>query len=164
MDQDEVATTEYSSFSRYALNLQGYDGFDDTEKRSIEWPIRYSPAVCAALAAVGAALQWPVWQFVAAGIAILAAVSARGHLVDATFNYGVRHLFGADPMPPNPRPRRFACLVVSMMLTASGLGFLLDVPVAGFVFGFGLAAVLSVNAFTNWCLGAFMFRLLRLPA
>ncbi|MEE8443111.1 MAG: DUF4395 family protein, partial [Dehalococcoidia bacterium] len=67
-------------------------------------------------------------------------------------------------LPVNPRPRRFACFVVALMVTGSGLGFRFDVPIVGVALGGGLAAVLALNAVTNWCLGTWMYRILRLPA
>jgi hypothetical protein len=146
------------------LDLQGFTDLGDAEKRAYELPLRFTPAVCAALVIVGTVLQWPVWQFAVAGVAMLGALFARGNLIDAAYNYGVRHLFGTETLLGNPRPRRFACLVVALMLTGSGLGFLLDVPLAGFVLGGALAAVLAVNALTNWCLGSWMYRVFRLPA
>jgi hypothetical protein len=94
----------------------------------------------------------------------MGAAFARGNLIDAAFNYGVRHVLNTEKLPSNPRPRRFACFVVSVMLTGSGLAFGFDVPIAGFALGGGLAAVLALNASSNWCLGAWMYRLTRLPA
>ena len=151
-------------FTGYALTLQGFGDLSDAEKRSYELPLRFTPAVCAALVIVGTVLQWPAWQFALAGVAFWGAAFARGNPVDAAFNYGVRHLFKARKLPANPLPRRFACFVVGIMLTGSGLGFALDAPFVGLVLGGGLAAVLALNAFSNWCLGAWMYRLLRLPA
>ncbi len=153
-----------SPFTRYALDLQGFGEFSDAEKRAYALPMRFSPAVCTALVVAGTVLQWPVWQFAVAGMAIMGALFAKGHPVDAVYNYGVRYLFKANRLAANPRPRRFACLIVALMVTGSGLGFLLDVPLVGFVLGGGLAAVLALNSLTNWCLGTWMYRLLRLPA
>ncbi|MFQ5861074.1 MAG: DUF4395 family protein [Dehalococcoidia bacterium] len=152
-----------SPFTRYALNLQGFSALTDADKRAYELPLRFTPAVCSALVIVGTMLHWPVWQFALAGVAILGTLFARGLLIDAVYNYGVRHLFKANMLPGNPRPRRFACFVSALMLTGSGLGFLFDVPLVGLVVGGALAVVLVVNTLANWCLGAWMYRLLRLP-
>lgn len=154
----------YSPFSRYALNLQGFGDLSDAERRAIEWPLRFTPAACATLVIVGTVLQWPVWQFSVAAVALLGALFAKGSPVDAAFNSGVRHLLKTEMLPANPPPRRFACFVASLMLTGSGLAFLFELSPVGFVLGGALAAVLALNAFSNWCLGAWMYRLLRLPA
>ena len=153
-----------SPFTRHCLNLQGFNALTDAEKKAYELPLRFSPAVCTALVIVGTTLQWPVWQFAVAGVAMLAAFFAKGHPVDMVYNYGVRHLFGSNALPGNPPPRRFACVIAALMLTGSGLGFLFDLPAVGLTLGIALAAVLVLNTFTNWCLGSWMYQILRRPA
>ena len=164
MSANESAGVVCSPFTRHCLNLQGFSDLTDAEKKAHELPLRFTPAVCGVLVIVGTTFQWPVWQFAVAGVATLGTLFASGHPVDAVYNYGVRHLFKANALPGNPAPRRFACFVAALLLTGSGLGFLFEVPLVGIVLGGALTAVLALNTFTNWCLGSWMYRLLRLPS
>ena len=47
-------------FTRYALDVQGFDRLDDVEKRALERVLRFSPAVCAALVIAGTVFSMAV--------------------------------------------------------------------------------------------------------
>ncbi len=116
--------------------------------------------LCTALIVVGLVLQSPIWLGVMAVGAIIGAILPRGHPVDFLYNFGVRYLFGAPPLPPNPKPRRFACVVTTLFLIGSALSFQYGLPVLAFVLGGSLSVVLLINTLTNWCLAGWMYGLI----
>ncbi len=139
--------------------MQGYVQLNDDAKSRYALALRFSPAVCTTLIIVGLLLQSPIWLGVMAVVTIIGAILPRGHPVDLIYNFGVRYLFGAPPLPPNPKPRRFACVVTTLLLIASALSFQYGLSVLAFVLGGFLSAVLLVNTLTNWCLAAWMYGL-----
>ncbi len=151
---------QISAFTMSCLNMQGYVQLDDETKSRYALSLRFTPAVCTALIVVGLLLQSPIWLGVMAVVAIIGAILPSGHPVDLIYNFGVRYLFGAPPLPPNPKPRRFACVVTTLFLIGSALSFQYGLPVLGFVLGGSLSAVLLVNALTNWCLAGWMYGLI----
>ncbi len=150
---------QLSAFTRSCLNMQGYVQLDDDTKSRYALALRFSPAVCTALIVAGLVLQSPIWLGVMAVVAIIGAILPSGHPIDLLYNFGVRYLFGAPPLPPNPKPRRFACIVTTLFLIGSALSFQYGLPVLAFVLGGFLSAVLLVNTLTNWCLAGWMYGL-----
>ncbi len=151
---------QISAFTKSCLNMQGYVQLDDDAKSRYALALRFSPAVCTALIIVGVVLQSPIWLGVMAVVAIIGAILPRGHLIDLIYNFGVCYLFGAPSLPPNPKPRRFACVVTTLLLISSALSFQYGLPVLAFILGGSLSAVLLVNTLTNWCLAAWMYGLI----
>lgn len=151
---------QISTFTKSCLNMQGYVQLDDETKSRYALALRFSPGVCTALIVVGLVLQSPIWLGVMAVVALIGAILPSGHPVDLLYNFGVRHLFGAPPLPPNPKPRRFACFVATLLLIGSALSFQYGLPVLAFVLGGFLSAVGVVVTLTNWCLASWMYGLI----
>jgi hypothetical protein len=151
---------QISAFTKSYLNMQGYVHLDDETKSRYALALRFSPVVCTTLIIIGVVLQSPIWLGVMTVVAIIAAILPRGHPIDLICNFGVRYLFGAPALPPNPKPRRFAGVVTTLLLIGSALSFQYGLPVLGFVLGGSLSAVLLVNTLTNWCLASWMYGLI----
>jgi hypothetical protein len=137
------------------LDQQGFDGLDNAAKSRQAWPLRFTPAVSVSLVVIGLALQSPWWLAALALVALSGALLRRGMLIDALYNVGVRHLFGAPRLPPTPKPRQFSYVISTLFLTASALLFHAGWPVLGSVVG-GLIVI----ATPHWCLGSFYNRLI----
>ncbi len=109
---------------RSNLSTQGYS-LSDTERRELSVGLRFSTGLCLALVLVALALESPVIVFALSVIGVIAGFSAR-HPFDHLWNYGVRHLVGGPPLPPNPPRRRHAfkiataCLIIIGGLLAAG--------------------------------------------
>jgi hypothetical protein len=140
--------------------MQGYVQLDDEAKSRYKLSLRFTPAVCTILIVIGLALQSPIWLGVMAVVALIGAVLPSGHPFDLLYNFGVRHLFGAPPLPPNPKARRFACVIATPLLIGSALSFQYGLPVLAFSLGGFLSAVGVVNTITNWCLASWMYGLI----
>ena len=148
-----------SAFSGSGLVMQGYVGVPEAAKRRLALAIRFTPAVCTGLIIAGLAMPSAAWLAGVAAIALIGGLLPSGHPIDVIYNHGVRHLVGGERLPPNPSPRRFACLVAVLLLGGSAAAFASGHPTLGYVLGgFMVAAGVTVTL-TNWCLASWMYGL-----
>ena len=146
-----------STFRRTLLDIQGFDRVDDATLAQTESWLRFAPAVCALLAALGTALASPALLW------ILAATAAAGaalpfHPFDLVYDLGVRRLTGGARLPENRAPRRFACAMGSVWLLLTGALFAAGYDVAGYIFGGSFVAVAALVATTHICIPSIIFR------
>ena len=146
-----------SAFTDANLNKQGFGKLDEAAKSRYALPLRFTPAVGTSLIFIGLILQSPVWLASMALVAFNGAVLPRGMVIDLTYNLGVRHLFGAPPLPSTPRPRRFSYLLSTVLLMGSAVSFYYGVSVLALILG-GLVVVGgTILATTLWCLGSWWY-------
>jgi len=148
-----MADTEANAPSRWtAQNLatQGYHLTDD-ERRKLRLGLRFPTAFCLGLVITALALESPVMLIVLSGIGVVAGFTQR-HPFDHLWNHGLRHLFVAPALPPNPRRRRHAFkLATAWLLTVAGL-FAAGLDTAALVLGGALVAVCGLVTATNFCI------------
>lgn len=146
-----------STFTDANLNKQGFGKLDEAAKSRYTFPLRFTPAVGTSLIFIGLILQSPLWLASMALVALSGAVLPRGMAIDLTYNFGVRHLFGAPPLPSTPKPRRFSYLLSSVLLMGSAVSFYYGVSVLALILG-GLVVVGgTILATTLWCLGSWWY-------
>jgi len=146
-----------SPLRRRLLDIQGFEDIDDdTLARTEPW-LRFAPALCAAIAALGTALGSAplLW--------ILAAIAAAGaalpfHPFDLVYKLGVRRLTSGPPLPENQAPRRFACGLASLWLAMTGALIVAGYAAAGYVLGGSLVAIAALVAATHICIPSMIFR------
>jgi uncharacterized protein DUF4395 len=80
---------------------------------------------------------------------------------ELAYNRWVAARRGRLPLGPAPAPRRFAQAVAAAFTLASGLTLLAGWNVASWVFQGLLVAAFSLLLFGKFCLGAYVFHLLR---
>ena len=148
------------AFTKNNLNKQGFGKLDDRAKSRYALPLRFTPAVSATLIVIGLALQSPVWIGSIALVALSGALFPSGMLIDLIYNFGVRHLFGAPPLPPTPKPRQFSYIISTVFLTGSALSFYYGLPVLGFILGGMVVIGATILATTLWCLGSWYYTLI----
>ena len=144
---------------RPLVEMQGFIGFDDYTVKHLDYALRISPVICMMLTAVATAMEsatllWMLLPF-ALGGAIL-----RNHPFDVLYNYGLRHLTGGPIMPRYPMPRRFACMLASVWITAEALSFTYGIPLAGHIFGWSMVATATVPVITGFCVPSFIYELI----
>ena len=148
-----------STFTKDNLNKQGFEKLDDAAKFRLALPLRFTPGVAVTLIMIGLVLKSPIWLGSMALVALSGALFPSGMLIDLVYNLGVRRLFGAQPLPPTPKPRRFSYLLSAFFLAGSALAFYYGIQVLGFILG-GLVAIAgTVLTTTLWCLGSWWYRL-----
>jgi hypothetical protein len=98
------------------LGVQGYCLRPD-EARGLRWGLRFPTALCLVIVITGLALQSAVLILALVPIGAVAGWTRR-HPFDLIWNHAVRHLNGAPPLPPNPRPRRHSFKIATLWLLA----------------------------------------------
>jgi len=103
---------QLSSFANSCLDRQGFVDLDQDAKARLNLALRFTPALCFSVAAVGVALRSPVILGLVAASAFGAALGIT-HPFDILYNRAVRPLVGGPALPPNPAPRRFAFVLAT---------------------------------------------------
>ena len=142
---------------REKIQAQGFCGLDDKTCTQINYPLRLSPAICMAWAAVGTALASPTILWALVPFAALGAI-LPGHPFDVLYNYGLRQLLGTPALPRYRALRRFACAMATIMLIAATWGFQAGIPMFGYIVGWSLVAAAFVNVSTGFCIPSFIVR------
>jgi rhodanese-related sulfurtransferase len=156
-----VAATS-PSLQQKSLVQQGYH-YSPAELRELSWGLRFTPAVCMALAVYGLATQQAWVHFALAALGILPFWTPAWHPFDRLYNHLLRPLWKGVALPPNPLPRRIACLMGGAMNIGVGVGFTLgNLPLA-YAFGAVLVVLQLVVISTHFCVASWLFEgLLRL--
>jgi hypothetical protein len=148
-----------SPFTDNNLNGQGFEYLGQEAKSRYALPLRFTPAVATTLIVIGLLLQSPIWLASMALVALSGALFPRGMVIDLVYNFGVRHLFAAPPLPPTPKPRRFSYVLSAGSLAGSALSFAFGLPVLGFVLGGIVVIGATILTTTLWCLGSWIYRM-----
>ena len=83
-----------------------------------------------------------------------------GHPFDLLYTFGIRRLTGGPALPRYPLPRRFACLLATLMIVGAAWIFQSGWILAGQLFGWGLVGAALVNVTTGFCIPSFIYGLL----
>jgi hypothetical protein len=131
--------TEGRGWTETNLDTQGYC-LTAQESRALRWGLRFSTALCLALAVTGLVLQSAVagWN--------------RRHPFDLIWNHAARHLSGAPELPPNPTPRRHAFKLATVWLLVVGLLFVVGQPTAALILGGIMVGVCGLVTAMNFCI------------
>ncbi len=144
---------------RSRLLLQGFAC--DTDPRvaaSARW-LRFTPAMSTLCVITGTVLRSPtvLWSF-----AVIAGLGAAGwNVFDKLFNAIVRRWVRAAPLPPNPAPRRFAMAVAAAWSAVASALMAIGLNSAGVAAGIALAVAGAAVATTHFCLGSWLYHLMR---
>jgi hypothetical protein len=147
---------QISEIGRARIEAQGFAGLDDRTLVQIDNWLRLSPAICMLWAAVGTALSsptilWPLVPFAALG------ALRTGHPFDVLYNYGFRYLVHGPRLPRYPLPRRFACLLATVVLAGAAWGFQSGHTVVGHILGWSLVAAAFANVSIGFCVPSFIY-------
>ena len=149
-----------SAFTKNNLNKQGFGKLDEEAKTRYMLALRFTPGAATILIAIGLALQSSIWLGSMALVAFSGALFPNGMLIDLVYNLGVRHLFGAPPLPPTPKPRQFSYLLSTVLLAGSAISFYYGLSVLGFILGGMVVIGATILTATLWCLGSWWYRLI----
>jgi hypothetical protein len=131
------------------LEVQGYC-LTSQESRALRWGLRFPTALCLALVVTGLAIQSAVLILALVPLGVVAGWTRR-HPFDLIWNQGLRKLFDAPELPPNPKPRRHAFKIAAVWLLAIGLLFAVGQATAAAVLGTVLVGVCVLTTTTNFC-------------
>lgn len=147
------------NFQTRSLVQQGYSHLTAREIESLRWGLRFTPTVCMLAAMYGLYTH---------NIAVLAVLALLGsvpfwfpawHPVDRLYNHVVAPLIGATPLPPNPLPRRIACMSAAVMNTAAAVALWFDQPLTAYILGCSLFALQIIVNTTHFCMASFLIEL-----
>lgn len=147
----ETLTMQHKS-----LVQQGYD-YSPEELRQLDWGLRFTPLLCMVGAVYGLYSQQPNVHFALAALGILPFWFPAWHPLDRVYNHLIRPIFGATKLPPNPLPRRIACLMGGSMNIGIGLGFLYGNVTVAYVFGAILIPLQIIVISTHFCVASWMY-------
>lgn len=140
---------------RRKIEAEGFTSpIDDKAIVQMAYGLRLAPALCMTWAATGTVLASSTILWALVPLAILGALLPN-HPFDALYNFGLRHLIGAAPLPRYPLTRRLVCVMAVMMLLLAGWGFQASLPMVGYFFGGQMAAVALIYSTTGFCLASF---------
>lgn len=141
------------------LEAQGFCNLDDAQMTQLAPWVRWSPALCATVIAVGVAFRAPL---VLRGLAVIAFVGALlpFHPFDLVYNHGVRHLTGTASLPHHGPQRRFACSLATVWLVGTGWAFYVGATVLGLILGTALLAVAALVSVTHICIPSMIYNAL----
>jgi hypothetical protein len=83
-----------------------------------------------------------------------------GHPFDVIYNHGIRHLLRDAELPAYRAPRRFACLMASVMLSTTAIFFAVGLDTAGYLLGSAMTLMATMNVLTGICGPAVLYGLL----
>jgi hypothetical protein len=149
-----------TTFATNNLNAQGFGGFDEDVKARYAWSLRFTPAVAIGVVLIGLFLQSPIWLAAMALVALTGALWPDGMLIDLLYNYFVRNIFHAGPLPSTPKPRQFSYLISTVLLAGSAASFYVGLPILGVILGVIVIIGGAILTTTLWCLGSWIYRTL----
>jgi hypothetical protein len=137
------------------LTTQGYC-LSESEKRRLWLGLRFPTGACLALVITALALESAPMLFVLVGIGAVGGVTSR-HPFDYVWNHGVRRLFRAPALPPNPPRRRHAFKIATVWLAVVAVLFAVGLTVPALVLGVLMVGACSAVTVANLCIPSEMF-------
>ena len=142
-----------------ALTQQGFD-YGPEELRELSWALRFTPTVCMAAALAGLVTRQPLVHFALAALGIIPFWLPSKNPLDLFYNAAIRPLWGGVRLPPNPLPRRIACLMGGAMNILIGVSFTAGKPGLAYGFGAVLVALQLVVITSHFCVASWMYEVL----
>jgi len=139
-----------------SLSQQGYD-FSPDRLRKLDWGLRFTPTLCMLAALYGLLTQQAWVHFTLAALGILPFWFPAAHPLDVFYNLAIRPLWNGVRLPPNPLPRRIACLMGGSMNAIIGLAFVLGANLVAYLFGGILIVLQLVVISTHFCVASWMY-------
>ncbi len=144
-----------ATVAQRALNQQGYD-YSQAQLTQLSWGLRFTPAMCMAGAAVGLVTQQAWIHFGLAALGILPFWFPASNPLDRLYNRVLRPIWNGVALPPNPLPRRIACLMGGVMNIGIGAAF----SAGNVALAYGVGALLlflqAIVITTHFCVASWM--------
>lgn len=143
---------------RRRIEAQGFTCLTNDEVEALDPWFRFAPTLCLIWVAVGVIAASPTILLALFPLALLGGI-LTGHPFDVVYNHGIRHLLRTPELPPYGWPRRFACLMASVMIAVTAAAFYLGKNVAGYSIGGLMIAMASVQVATGFCVPSLIYNL-----
>ncbi|MDY6776872.1 MAG: DUF4395 domain-containing protein [Candidatus Nanohaloarchaea archaeon] len=142
---------------RHNLEVQGHCNLDEEAYDGTANWLRIGPAFCLAGVITGTALGSPLILGALVPFALLGIFlphTPPGYF----YNYVIRRWTGTRPLPENGPPRKFACVVATLGLSATAYVFHAGYTTAGYVLGAAMAVVAGLMTFRHYCIASVIYR------
>jgi hypothetical protein len=146
------------------LNFIQQQGFKDATASGCEtqFPaLMFQPRLIGVIVAVGLVLQAPALFLILSAILWWNVLLPARNLFDVLYNRFIAGPKGLPKLMPAPGPRRFAQGMAATFMLGIGLSILWDQPVAAWILEGFLVVALVALVFGKFCLGSYIFLLLR---
>jgi hypothetical protein len=146
------------TWTQRRTRLQGWRGHEAECADAAVGAQRIGPAVCAAGALAGAALQSPILLLAFAITAVMGAL-APNHPVEWLYNLSAGPR-GRPTLPANRAAKRLGCAIGVIFLGGAAAAYALGATTLGLVLALTLAGTASFVAITGICLPSMIFTVL----
>jgi hypothetical protein len=146
------------------LNFIQQQGFRDATPSGCEtqFPaLMFQPRLIGVIVAVGLVLQAPALFLILSAILWWNVLLPARNIFDALYNRFVAGPKGLPKLTPAPGPRRFAQGMAATFMLGIGISIFWDQPVAAWVLEGFLVMALVALVFGKFCLGSYIFHLIR---
>jgi len=144
-------------FQNKSLQQQGFRGYSPKELTELQWGLRFTPAVCMALAIYGLLTQQASIHFALTFLGMLPMFFPSHHPFDLFYNHLLRPLWQGVRLPSNPLPRRIACFAGGVMNLGVALAFSANQPILAYVIGGVLIVLQLIVITTHFCVASWMY-------
>ena len=139
------------------LKQQGYTSCSLDELQNISNGLRFTPTVCMIAALYGLYTMNPFVHYVLAALGIIPFWFEKVHPVDVLYNKVVRHMVKGNALPPNPLPRRIACLIGGLTNLLIALSMVYMTQTTAYIIGGVLVCLQLIMITTHYCLASAMY-------
>lgn len=147
--------------ARQFVRQQGFRDASATSCEHLYPALMFQPRIVAMVIVLGVALQSPgIWLVLAILLWWSALVPTRNPF-EAIYNSVAARPRGLPSIEPAPAPRRFAQAMAGTLSAGAALCLLAGSPVAAWVFEGVLVAAVGALVLGRFCLGSYLFHLLR---
>ena len=139
-------------------------GFLDEQRPRRRWHFRallFQPSIVGPLMVVAIILQSRTLFFALAAVLVWNVVFPRLNPFERFYDWAIGSRQGQPKLEPAPVPRRFAQGMAAAFMVATGLCLTFSWQLAADVFEVFLVVAFSALLFGKFCLGAYVFHILR---
>jgi len=144
---------------RRRVEAQGFTCLTNDEVEALDLWFRFAPAVCLVWVGAGVMLASATILYSLLPFALLGGI-LTGHPFDVIYNHGIRHILKMPELPLYGWPRRFACLMASIMIGATATSFYLGYDLVGYSIGGVMMVMASVQVATGLCVPSLIHNLI----
>jgi len=154
---DHIINHMVSEALKNKLEVQGYCNINDQRlDETANW-LRLAPAICLLGVLTGTLLQSHLI------LAVFAPIAALGTVLPHTpfgyfYNYVIRRFTETAKLPVNKAPRKFACLIATVWVSATAYMFYINQVLIGQVLGIAMVFVAGMMAFRHYCIASVIWR------
>jgi rhodanese-related sulfurtransferase len=141
-------------FQTRSLVQQGYSTLTRRQLESLEWGLRFTPAVCMAASMFAIATHNGPLLVGIAALGIVPFWFPTWHPIDRFYNHVVAPLFGSQRLPPNPLPRRIACFSGGSMNLLAAIAVFAGAYILSYAIGVILWTLQLIVTTTHFCLAS----------